>query len=156
MIVEVGENELPAAAAIHAASWKASHRAFCKADFIERHTPETQALYLRQEMERGKKVYMLIEERPVGIVSIIDSLIENLYVLPDEQRRGYGAKLLQFALQKCADTPMLWILDNNARAYRLYTKYGFVKTGVFHRLSPEIAEIEMKRRGEEDAGSTVL
>lgn len=37
MIVEVGENELPAAA-IHAASWKESHRAFCKADFIERHT----------------------------------------------------------------------------------------------------------------------
>lgn len=147
MIIEVSENELHAAAAIHSASWKASHRAFCKPDFIERHTPEQQEIYLRQEMASGKKVYMLVDTRPVGIVSIIDSRIENLYVLPDEQRRGYGTKLLQFALQKCDGTPTLWILDNNTPAYSLYTKYGFTKTGVFHRLSPEIAEIEMKRKG---------
>ena len=44
---------------------------------------------------------MLVEEMPIGIVSVTDSLIEDLYILPDKQNMGYGTKLLQFAVSQC-------------------------------------------------------
>ena len=67
-------------------------------------------------MRNGAKVYMLVDEKPVGIVSVTDSMIEDLYVLPDMQNMGYGTKLLQYAESQCTDTPTLWILENNENA----------------------------------------
>ena len=66
---------------------------------------------------------------PTGIVSVKDSLIEDLYILPQKQRMGYGTKLLQFAMEQCTDNPTLWILENNSNAKRLYHKMGFQETG---------------------------
>lgn len=48
-------------------------------------------------------------------------LIENLYILPDEQCKGYGTQLLEFAIQQCKGIPTLWILDINYIAYSLGT-----------------------------------
>ena len=53
-----------------------------------------------------------------------NSLIEDLYVLPDMQNMGYGTKLLQYSIDQCADTPTLWILENNSNARRLYQRMG--------------------------------
>ena len=33
---------------------------------------------------------MLVKHKPVGIVSVTGSLIEDLYIRPDEQNKGYG------------------------------------------------------------------
>lgn len=145
MLIRVSEKNIQEAAEIHSLSWKNSHKAFCSKDFIEKHNVENQIEYLRQEIEFGKEVYMLIENYSVGIVSIYGSLIENLYVLPKEQHKGYGTKLLLFAISKCKSQPILWILDNNERAYNLYYKYGFRKTGKINVLSDTISEIEMKK-----------
>lgn len=76
---------------------------------------------------------------------IVEVSEEKLYILPSEQRKGYGTKLLLFAIEQCAGTPCLWVLDNNQRAYSLYSKYGFVPTGNIHKLSDSISEIEMRR-----------
>jgi GNAT superfamily N-acetyltransferase len=81
----------------------------------------------------------------VGVVSVKGSLIENLYILPEEQRKGYGTKLLFFAMEKCEGTPVLWILGNNSAAYSLYTKYGFKLTGKRNELSDTVYEIEMSK-----------
>ena len=83
MITPVDKANIMQAAAIHAISWQASHRAFCAPDFVEKHTPERQLEYLQSKMKNGSKVYMLVDEKPVGIVSVTGSLIEDLYVLPD-------------------------------------------------------------------------
>ena len=123
--VEITEQNIVDAARIHSESWQGSHRGFCSAEFVEKHTPVAQAEYLRREMNAGKSIYMLIDEYPVGIVSVHGNLIENLYVLPLEQRKGYGSQLLHYAIQQCSGTPCLWILNNNEGAYRLYTKNGF-------------------------------
>ena len=144
MIVEVDESNITMAAKIHSRSWQESHKDFCKAEFVELHTTKHQEEYLRQEVNTGKKLYMLIESKPVGIVSVYNSMIENLYVLPEEQHKGYGTKLLKFAMQHCEGIPTLWILDNNKKAYSLYSKYGFLITGKKNRLSESISEIEMK------------
>ena len=108
-------NKLYEAAKIHSESWKESHKAFCSKEFVEKHNIERQLEYLRNEINNGKDVYMLIDNIPVGIVSVKDSLIENLYVLPEEQSKGYGTELLKFAINKCKDIPSLWILNYNEK-----------------------------------------
>ena len=143
-LVEVTEQNIADAGHIHSESWKESHRSFCSAEFVEKHTPAAQVEYLRRERNTGKRIYMLIDKHPVGIVSVHDSLIENLYVLSTEQRKGYGSQLLHYAIQQCNGTPCLWILNNNEGAYRLYTKNGFKKTGNKKQLNEALYEMELR------------
>ena len=142
-ITKVDEANIADAGRIHSESWKESHRSFCSAAFVEKHTPMAQAAYLRREMDAGKRVYMLIDEHPVGIVSVHGNLIENLYVLPSEQRKGYGSKLLHYAIQQCTGIPCLWILNNNEGAFRLYSKNGFKETGNRKQLNDTLYEMEL-------------
>ena len=116
---------------------------------MEAHTPARQREYLRRKMDGGARVYMLVDEQPLGIVSVSGSLIEDLYVLPDMRNRGYGTKLLEFAMSRCADTPVLWILENNAGARRLYHRMGFIETGGRNRITNGLDEIELRRRAED-------
>lgn len=148
MIVEVNEQNLAAAGHIHSEAWKQSHRDFCSAAFIEKHTAAAQTNYLRDQIKQSKQVFMLVEDSPIGIVSVCESLIENLYVLPSLQNKGYGTQLLLFAIRQCSQTPTLWLLSSNEKAFRLYTKHGFVKTGQVHRLNETLYEFEMQRRTE--------
>lgn len=145
MIVNIIDENIEKAAEIHSLSWKESHKDFCSKEFIDKHNVEHQKKYLQNEINEGKDVFMLVEEYPVGIVSIKDNLIENLYVLPEEQGKGYGTKLLLFAISKCKGEAVLWILDNNVRAYNLYSKHGFIKTGKSNKLTDTLSELEMKK-----------
>ena len=145
IIIEVNESMLVEAGRIHSESWKESHRSFCSAEFVEKHTPAAQADFLRREMDAGKYIYMLIDEYPVGIVSVHGNLIENLYVLPSEQRKGYGSRLLHYAIQQCVGTPSLWIINTNEVACRLYQRNGFCFTGKRKDLKRGIYEMEMQK-----------
>ena len=142
MIIPVDKANLFQAATIHSISWKESHRAFCTPDFIESHTPDRQREYLSSKMNSGTRLYMLVEEKPLGIVSVTHSLIEDLYVLPNMQNMGYGTKLLQYAIDQCTDIPTLWILENNIKAERLYRRMGFKKTGRKNSITGGLDEIE--------------
>ncbi len=148
MIVAVNEQNLADAGRVHAEAWRASHRDFCSAAFVERHTAAAQTDYLRRQLRQGKRIFLLIDCGPVGLVSVYGSLIENLYVLPTLQNRGYGTQLLRFAIGQCRETPTLWLLSNNEGAYRLYSRHGFVKTGQVHRLNESLYEFEMQHRTE--------
>ena len=78
MIVPVDQSNLSEAATVHASAWQASHRAFCTPDFIRLHTPERQARYLCSKMETGSKIYLLLADRPAGVISVTGNLIEDL------------------------------------------------------------------------------
>ena len=144
MIVTVTQTNLFQAAIIHSVSWKESHSSFCAPDFVEMHTPERQHGYIQRKIDCGSKFFMLIEDNePTGIVSVKDSLIEDLYILPQKQRMGFGTKLLQFAMEQCTDNPTLWILENNSNAKRLYQKMGFQETGRINMITDELNEIEL-------------
>ena len=149
MIVIVDESNLLEAAAIHSISWQDSHHSFCSPDFIALHTPEHQREYLREKMNAGSRVYMLVKDRPVGVVSVTGSLIEDLYILPEMQNKGYGTELLQFAVRQCPGVPTLWILENNANAARLYRRLGFKETGKVNAITDRLDEIEFSLEREE-------
>jgi ribosomal protein S18 acetylase RimI-like enzyme len=144
VIVDVTKENVTSAGEIHSLSWKKSHEAFCSKEFIEKHTAERQTDYLRQKMSKGSNIYMLIDdELPVAIISITGSLIEDLYVRPDCQQKGYGTTLLNSSLSKCCATPMLWILENNSAAQRFYEKNGFLLTGKRKNVTSGLDELEM-------------
>lgn len=142
MIVIVNSENLWEAARIHSVSWQASHRDFCSTEFLETHTPDHQRAYLQEKMSQGGRVFMLIEAKPVGIVSVTGSLIEDLYVLPECQNQGCGTRLLHFAIRQCDGIPTLWILENNDGAARLYRREGFVETGKRQAITAGLDEIE--------------
>ena len=142
VIIPVDKTNLFQAAAIHSVSWRESHCSFCTPDFLELHTPARQREYLSSKMSNGTKLFMLVDEKPVGIVSVTKGIIEDLYVLPDMQNMGYGTKLLEYALSQCTDTPTLWILENNQNAERLYRRMGFKETGRRNSVTDGLDEIE--------------
>ena len=68
-------------------------------------------------------------------------------ITPELKRRGYGTKLLQFAIGQCTGRPTLWILENNANAKRLYHKMGFQETGRINAITDRLNEIELSHTG---------
>ena len=58
---------------------------------------------------------MLVEDSPVGVVSIAGSVIEDLYILPDRQRMGLE--------QSCYGTQSI-----SARVFRLFGYLRITKT----------------------------
>lgn len=145
MIIEVDKTNLKEAARIHSISWKESHQSFCSTDFIELHSPQRQEEYLRSKLANGSKLFMLVEEEPIGIISITDCVIEDLYVLPEKQNFGFGTKLLQYAMTQCKGVPTLWILENNKAAERLYCRMGFQATGRRNSIANGLDEMEFAR-----------
>lgn len=77
MIVSVDQANIDQAAEVHSMLWKESHRSCCSSDFIELHAAEHQRIYLQTKQKQGGRVYLLIEEAPVGVVSVNDNLIED-------------------------------------------------------------------------------
>ena len=143
MIIAVDTANITDAAKIHSISWQESHRSFCEPDFVEMHSPERQQEYILSKMNGASRFYMLVEDIPVGVVSVTENLIEDLYILPDKQNLGYGTKLLEFAIGKCTSDPTLWILENNTDAKRLYLRMGFKETGRANPITDELDEIEL-------------
>ena len=65
-IVDVTELNIADAGYIHSESWKESHKSFCSAEFVAKHTPEAQTEYLRREMADGKKIPITHWENIIG------------------------------------------------------------------------------------------
>ena len=143
-IIVLSGDDLPAAAEVHAVSWRESHRAVCSPEFVEAHTAERQEAYLRAKQAEGSVIYLLLEDgKALGLVSRSGSLIADCYVLPDQQRKGYGSALLRWAIADCPETPRLWILETNTGAERLYARFGFRRTGKRMEHPGGVDEIEM-------------
>ena len=142
MIVTVDQSNLFEAATIHSVSWQESHRSFCSPEFIALHTPQHQETYLRKKIDNGSKLFIMIADKPIGVVSVTGNLIEDLYILPDYQHQGFGTRLLHFAIEQCDGVPTLWILENNKGAEKLYRREGFRETGRKNAITDELDEIE--------------
>jgi ribosomal protein S18 acetylase RimI-like enzyme len=71
-------------------------------------------------------------DRVVAFLALKDSYVERLYVDPDEQRRGWGSRLLEFAKHGSPAGLELHTHQDNQPARALFERYGFapVKFGV--------------------------
>ena len=151
-IIPVTEENAPLAGAVHAASWQASHRHFCPEEFVLRFDARRQTEYLLEGMRRGKQVWLLEDPEPAGLISLTEtgegSLIEDLYVLPQLEGRGYGGALLKAAIAQARGPVYLWILNNNVKALDYYLKRGFALSGREKPLSGSLSELEMRREGD--------
>ena len=62
-----------------------------------------------------------------GFMRIKEKEIEKLFVEPQFQNMGIGAKLLNFAIKKF-DVKFLWALEYNTKGINFYKKHGFSLT----------------------------
>jgi len=93
--------------------------------------PYMPAQELEEELRRGVQFYGLKEKgtliAAMGIQRVEDvTLIRHAYVLPSEQRKGLGQKLLKYLLGLAA-TPVIYVGTWKAAdwAVRFYDKNGF-------------------------------
>ncbi len=143
MIIKITEDNIFEAAVIHSVSLQYSNRVFYSTEFIPKHDDiEFQADCLLSKIKNGTDLYMLIVlDKAVGIVSVTNNLIDDLYVLPEEQNKGYGSILLKHALSCIEGDAFLWTLENNNDAKKLYQQEGFKTTGKINHLG-NLNEIE--------------
>jgi GNAT superfamily N-acetyltransferase len=93
----------------------------------ELHTPEEDLEFFSNKVYRNNRVYVaILDETIVGFIAFSDDFIEHLYLLPEAQGSGVGARLLDVAKQNAAFL-QLWTFQRNQRARRFYAKHGFVE-----------------------------
>lgn len=61
----------------------------------------------------------------VGLLALASGWIEQLYVDPDWQRRGIGARLVGLAKRQEPSGLQLWTFQINRRAQQFYERHGF-------------------------------
>ncbi len=71
-------------------------------------------------------VYLLYDgEFPLATLTINDNEINRLFVLPEQQGRGHGTKLMEFAEAKIAAQYPEAVLCSSFAAQELYMKRGY-------------------------------
>jgi GNAT superfamily N-acetyltransferase len=83
-----------------------------------------------REAVASSEVWVVTDERgrPGGVMMLDGESVEQLYVLPDQQGRGFGSALLEHA-QATRDSLALWTFEANAAARSFYEARGFVRDG---------------------------
>jgi RimJ/RimL family protein N-acetyltransferase len=102
----------------------------------------------RAEFTRGCWNVCFLEEKPMGLLGVTpdpDSpadtrYLEYLWVAPSGRRRGVAGHMLKIVLDRLrvvgVRTALIWVLDGNDVAIRLYEQVGFIRT---HHREPLVA-----------------
>lgn len=89
--------------------------------FLTHHSME----HIRQDI-LAKCVYLLVTaDQAVGTVTVNQDEISRLFVLPEQQGKGYGKALLQFAEQTVFERYEQVRLSTSLPARGLYRKLGY-------------------------------
>jgi GNAT superfamily N-acetyltransferase len=89
------------------------------------HTPEEDRWFFRERVFNTCEMWGAFDGDAItGMLAFREGWIDQLYVLPEAQRRGLGTALLQVA-QNASDRLQLWTFQRNAQARRFYEARGF-------------------------------
>ena len=89
------------------------------------------SFYTQEEMNKKKSnvFIMFIDNEMVGSVEIHENIIDHLFVNQKYQNKGYGKKLLFFAINRLQEAGInqiiLFVADLNKEAIQLYLNNGF-------------------------------
>jgi len=90
------------------------------------HTAEEDQRFFRERLFKTCQLWgAFAQTELVGLIAFREDWIDQLYVLPNAQRRGVGTALLQVA-QRAFPRLDLWTFQRNAPARRFYEARGFV------------------------------
>lgn len=95
--------------------------------------------YLLDHPERGRVWLLIVDEKPVGYIVLTlgfsfeffgtDAFVDELYVLPDYRRRGFGLRAVQYleaeANRLGVNAVHLEVDEGNNSAFELYRRMGF-------------------------------
>ena len=95
--------------------------------------------YLLDHPERGRVWLLIVDEKPVGYIVLTlgfsfeffgtDAFVDELYVLPDYRRRGFGLRAVQYleaeANKLGVNAVHLEVDEGNDSAFELYRRMGF-------------------------------
>jgi len=76
----------------------------------------------------GARTFVADEDGVIGFSQIVGSELTRIYVLPGEQRRGIGTRLLEAALP-AAGRIRVEVEHLNVRGRRFYERSGFTQVG---------------------------
>ena len=86
--------------------------------------------WVREVLLPSCEVWVAVEgDEIVGMMALDGEWVEQLYIDPDHQRRGLGARLLGVA-QAARDSLALWTFESNLAAQRFYEAHGFTRSGL--------------------------
>lgn len=141
-----GDDDLPAVAAVHIASWRATYGQELSADFLSRLRVDERVTLWRQRLAQGAT--LLVAEQPGvdGLLGFVASgpsrdvdeppgvwEIWNLHLSPDRKGTGLGSRLFDAAvadgLARGATQLTLWVVGTNDRARRFYEHKGMAFDG---------------------------
>jgi ribosomal protein S18 acetylase RimI-like enzyme len=89
------------------------------------HTSEQDRWFFRERVFRICAVWGAFDGAVmIGVIAFREGWIDQLYVLPQAQRRGVGSELLQVA-QNAFPRLQLWTFQRNRQARRFYEARGF-------------------------------
>ncbi len=90
------------------------------------HTPEEDRAFFRDRVFRECEVWGALDgEAVIGFIAFRPGWVDQLYVLPDRQRRGAGRTLVRLA-QAASPELRLWTFERNLPARRFYEAEGFL------------------------------
>jgi putative acetyltransferase len=90
------------------------------------HTPEEDRIYFSQRVFPVCSVWGVVEEETIkSFIAFRRDWIDQFYVLPAAQGRGFGSTMLAVAKRESSRL-YLWTFQRNLLARRFYERRGFV------------------------------
>ena len=86
-----------------------------------------------------------IDNSIVGFISMLDNEIGGLFVLPNNQSKGIGTKLVDF-IKKVHSELEVEVFEKNFIGRAFYDKYGFEKIKKFYHKESENEVLRLKFR----------
>ncbi|MDP4152756.1 MAG: GNAT family N-acetyltransferase [Bacillota bacterium] len=126
---------------LQAKAWQAAYTGIVPDEVLKEYTPENRAAVFKKNMpEKPEEYYVLyIDDKPAGFLILGTSRdkdvkpgtgeIDALYLLSEYWDKGFGTRLMQFAISRLRELNYnditLWVFEKNTRAIRFYERQGF-------------------------------